>query len=158
MSITHLDHYFVRANDLEETRAFYCDVMGLEIMPRPDFPFPGYWLGASGKVLVHMGPHGVPNSETYYLGSPASCSTRDSGVIDHIAFCASEPEAFHARFERLGIPARKRFFSQFGLFQMFVDDPNGLTIEINFFGISEMPLWGEDSENYADMARADSSG
>ena len=49
MPLTELDHYFVRANDLERTRRFYCDVLGFEVMPRPDFPFPGYWLGVAGK-------------------------------------------------------------------------------------------------------------
>ena len=42
MPIMRLDHFFVRANDLEVTRAFYCEVLGFEVMPRPDFPFPGY--------------------------------------------------------------------------------------------------------------------
>jgi len=152
--VTELNHYFVRANDLEASREFYCDALGLEVMPRPDFPFPGYWLGAGGKVHVHMGPHGVANSELYYLGTRADSSTRDSGVVDHIAFTGSQPEEFHERFQRLGIPARKRHLPEFGLFQMFVNDPNGLTIELNFFEMSEMPAWGEDSENYADMVRA----
>src|SRR5262245_25874797 len=41
MPLTELNHYFVRANDLEQTRRFYCEVLGFEVMPRPDFPFPG---------------------------------------------------------------------------------------------------------------------
>ena len=55
MPVTELNHYFVRANDLEKTKDFYCDVLGLQVMPRPTFPFPGYWLGANGKIQVHMG-------------------------------------------------------------------------------------------------------
>ena len=68
MPVTELNHYFVRANDLERSRRFYCEVLGFEEMPRPNFPFPGYWLGVNGKIQVHMGPHGIPNSELYYLG------------------------------------------------------------------------------------------
>lgn len=45
MPLTGLNHYFVRANDLERSKNFYVDVLGFEVMPRPDFPFPGYWLG-----------------------------------------------------------------------------------------------------------------
>jgi len=153
MPVTELDHYFVRANDLETSRAFYCDVLGLEVMPRPDFPFHGYWLGMNGKVRVHMGPHGIPNSDLYYLGTRAGSSTRDSGVIDHIAFVATEPEAFSARFEALGLSVRRRYFSDFGLYQMFVSDPDGLTIELNFHGISDEPQWAAGGENYADMPR-----
>ena len=153
MSVKSLNHYFVRANDLEATRNFYCDVLGFEEMPRPDFPFPGYWLGVDGQVQVHMGPHGIDNADVYYLGSGQSSATTNSGVIDHIAFLATEPESMHKRFEAKGIPARKRYFPEFNLFQMFVVDPNGLTIELNYFEIEEQPAWVEDGENYAQMPK-----
>jgi len=55
MPLTELNHYFIRANDLEKTKSFYCDVLGFEVMNRPSFPFPGYWLGVNGKIQVHMG-------------------------------------------------------------------------------------------------------
>lgn len=99
MPVTALDHYFVRANDLERTKHFYCDVLGFEVMPRPDLPFPGYWLGVNGKVQVHMGPHGIANSELYYLGSHAESATTNSGVVDHIAFLATDPQAVSDRLQ-----------------------------------------------------------
>lgn len=154
MPVTELNHYFVRANDLEASRRFYCEVLGFEPMPRPDFPFPGYWLGVGGKVQVHMGPHGIPDSARYYLGSSPRSATDNTGVVDHIAFLATEPGAFVQRFEALGLKAHKRYFPQFRLFQMFVKDPDGLTIELNFHGIDDERAWSADSENYADMPRA----
>jgi catechol 2,3-dioxygenase-like lactoylglutathione lyase family enzyme len=153
MPLTELNHYFVRANDLEQSRRFYCDVLGFEMMPRPDFPFPGYWLGVAGKVQVHMGPHGIANSELYYLGTSARSATDNTGVVDHIAFLATQPEAFAARLDAAGVVARKRYFPEFKLFQMFVQDPNGLTIELNFHGVDGEPAWGGGSENYAAMPR-----
>ena len=36
---------------------------------------------------------------------------------------------------------------------MFVKDPNGLTVELNFFGIDKQPDWGASAENYAEMVR-----
>jgi catechol 2,3-dioxygenase-like lactoylglutathione lyase family enzyme len=153
MPVTDLNHYFVRANDLEATKNFYCDVLGFEVMPRPDFPFPGYWLGTNGKIQVHMGPHGIKNSELYYLGTTPKNGTEDAGVVDHIAFLATDPEKFNTRFESIGLANRKRYFPEFKLYQMFVKDPNGLTIELNFHGIAEEPTWGAGSENYAQMER-----
>src|SRR5262249_1932610 len=94
MPLSELNHYFVRANDLESTKQFYCDVLGFEIMPRPTFPFPGYWLGVNGKIQVHMGPHGIDNADMYYLGTPKDAVTDHAGVVDHIAFLASEPGGF----------------------------------------------------------------
>jgi catechol 2,3-dioxygenase-like lactoylglutathione lyase family enzyme len=151
--ITEINHYFVRANDLEQTKSFYCDVLGFEVMPRPDFPFPGYWLGVNGKIQVHMGPHGIPNSELYYLGTTPKSATDNTGVVDHIAFLATEPEKFDKRFKEVGMTSRNRYFPEFKLYQMFVKDPNGLTVELNFFGIDQEPSWGAGAENYAEMAR-----
>ena len=107
----------------------------------------------AGKVQVHVGPHGIPNANLYYLGTTAQSATDSTGVVDHIAFLATQPEAFAARFDAVGLKARKRYFPEFHLFQMFVEDPNGLTIELNFRGIETEPSWGAASENYADMPR-----
>jgi catechol 2,3-dioxygenase-like lactoylglutathione lyase family enzyme len=151
MPLTELNHYFVRANDLERTKDFYVDVLGFEIMPRPNFPFPGYWLGINGKIQVHMGPAGIENQEMYYLGTPKNGATDHAGVVDHIAFLASDPEGFVKRFKKLGMAYRPRSLPESELFQLFIKDPNGLTIELNFFGIKQAPEWG--GENYSEMPR-----
>jgi catechol 2,3-dioxygenase-like lactoylglutathione lyase family enzyme len=152
MPLTELNHYFVRANDLERTKDFYVNVLGFEVMPRPNFPFPGYWLGINGKIQVHMGPAGIPNQEMYYLGTPKGAATDHAGVVDHIAFLASEPEKFVKKFKEKGMSFRPRSLPESELFQLFIKDPNGLTIELNFFGIKEAPDWG--GENYAEMPKA----
>ena len=100
-----------------------------------------------------MGPHGIANANVYYLGTTAQSATDNTGVVDHIAFLATQPEAFAARFDAIGLKAHKRYLPEFRLFQMFVKDPNGLTIELNFHGIEEEPSWGAGGENYADMPR-----
>jgi catechol 2,3-dioxygenase-like lactoylglutathione lyase family enzyme len=151
MPLTELNHYFVRANDLERSKDFYVGVLGFEVMPRPDFPFPGYWLGVNGKIQVHMGPAGIPNQELYYLGTPKGAASDNSGVVDHIAFLASDPAEFIARFRKLGMTFRPRSLPDAELFQLFVKDPNGVTIELNFFGIKDAPDWG--GEDYSKMAR-----
>lgn len=153
MPVADLNHYFVRTNDLEATKDFYVNVLGFEVMPRPDFPFPGYWLGVGGKIQVHMGPHGIPNAELYYLGTPKNAATDQSGVIDHIAFAATEPEAFTGRLKQMGIPYRPRYLPESSLYQLFLRDPNGLTIELNFFGIASAPDWG--GEDYSKMPRVE---
>lgn len=153
MPVTELNHYFVRANDLERTKDFYCDVLGFEVMPRPDFPFPGYWLGVNGKIQVHMGPHGIADAERYYLGTTPRSVTDNAGVVDHIAFLATDPAAFRKRFDEFGLTARNRYFPAFKLYQSFIPDPNGLMIELNFHGIDAEPDWG-DAEDYAQMPKA----
>jgi catechol 2,3-dioxygenase-like lactoylglutathione lyase family enzyme len=153
MPVTELNHYLIRANDLERTKDFYCNVLGFEVMPRPNFPFPGYWLGVNGKIQVHMGQAGVPNSDLYYLGSPKDAATGNSGVVDHVAFLADEPQDFIRRFKEFGIAYRPRSLPESELFQLFITDPDGLTIELNFFGIKGAPEWG--GEDYSKMLRVE---
>jgi catechol 2,3-dioxygenase-like lactoylglutathione lyase family enzyme len=150
--ITELDHYFVRANDLERTKDFYVEVLGLEIVPRPNFPFHGYWLGTNGKIQVHMGPADIDNAELYYLGTPPNAATDQTGVIDHLAFLATDPAGFKARLDQHAVSYRPRYFPEAKLYQLFLEDPNGIMIELQFFGIAEDPQWG--GENYATMPKA----
>lgn len=147
MPLTELNHYFVRVRDLEVSLRFYCEALGFEEMPRPSFPFPGYWLGVNGKIQVHMGPHGIADSERYYFGTTPRSAIDNAGVVDHIAFLATEPEKFAARFATLGLASRKRYFREIRLFQMFVSDPDGLTIELNFPDTAIEPSWAADDAN-----------
>src|SRR5262249_26345524 len=120
MPLTELNHYFLRANNLEETKKFYCDVLGFEVMPRPTFPFPGYWLGVNGKIQVHMGPDGIDNADMYYLGTPKNAVTDHAGVVDHIAFLATEPGNFIRRFKERGMDFQPRSLPEFDLYQIFI--------------------------------------
>lgn len=156
MPITEINHYFVRANDLKATRDFYCDVLGFEEMPRPNFPFPGYWLGVNGNIQVHMGPHGIPNSELYYLGTPPDARQDQTGVVDHIAFLATDPGGFSKRFKDKGVSYRPRYFPESKLFQFFLKDPNGLMIELNFLGVTNADEWMGEAEDYSKMQRVES--
>src|SRR5260221_11954526 len=142
MPVTELNHYLIRANNLERTKDFYCKVLGFEVMPRPDFPFPGYWLGINGKIQVHMAQAGVQNSELYYLGSPKNAARDSSVVVDLIAFLATEPDQLVKHLKELKVACRPRNFPESQLYQLFVKDPDGLTIELNFFGITKAPHWG----------------
>ena len=139
MPITELNHYFVRAKDIERSRRFYCDALGFEVMPRPSFPFPGYWLGVGGKVQVHMGLDGVPEEAAYYFGTSAASARDNAGVVDHIAFQGTDPEGMARRLAKLGLPAKTRHIAEIALFQIFVADPDGLMIELNFPGVQIAP-------------------
>jgi hypothetical protein len=94
----------------------------------------------------------VPNSQLYYLGSPKNAAKDNSGVIDHVAFLATDPDGFVKHLKALGVPCRPRNFPESQLYQLFIKDPDGLTIELNFFGITKAPDWG--GEDYSKMPRA----
>lgn len=150
MPVTDLNHFLLIAADLERTKRFYCEAFGLQEMPRPTFPFPGYWLGRDGKIWVHLAQHGVPNAELYYKGTPANAARDNSGIVDHVAFGATDPDEFRNHLTRMKCDWWARSFPEFKLFQIFVRDPDGLTIELNFFDLQTMPDW---AENYGEMPR-----
>ena len=110
-------------------------------MPRPNFPFPGYWLGVGGKVQVHMGLDGVPESTDYYFGTTRTSARDNAGVVDHIAFQGNDAEEMFNRLRALRLVARTRYIEEIKLFQIFVADPDGLMIELNFPEVLVKPPW-----------------
>ena len=54
MPLGVLQHFTIEPSDLERTKAFYCDVLGLENGDRPPLGFPGYWLYSGGVPTVHL--------------------------------------------------------------------------------------------------------
>ncbi len=134
-----LNHYSIRTHDLEACRRFYADVLGLVVGPRPDFPFPGLWLYAGDtKVWANAAVHIIgivrddPTGLNVYLGERDNTQLAGSGAVDHVAFFASGLDAMRATLARLGIANRERTVPGIGLHQVFVTDPNGIVIELNY--------------------------
>ena len=132
MTLKVLDHFLVYASDLEATKAFYCDVLGLNVGERPPFTFPGYWLYIDGKAVVHLaGPDGSGEFKKY-LGNRDQANGSGTGPLDHIAFQCADFEAFRTQLEERGVEYKHRVVPGFQLDQIFVTDPDGVTIELNF--------------------------
>lgn len=136
MSLSTLDHYSIRTVKLDETRDFYVDLLGMIDGDRPDFDFPGNWLYVDGKPVVHL--VGVdpddPSGLIEYLGGDIDTAKLDgSGAFDHVAFRAKDPESLMVRLQARGVRYRERKVPDLDLFQIFIEDPNGITIELNYF-------------------------
>lgn len=133
MAIERLDHYSIRTTDVEGTRKFYTEVLGLEVGPRPTFPFPGVWLYQGGIAVVHV--VGIDPNDTSglqnYLGDRGATG-EGTGSIDHVAFVGRDFEGMRAQFQGAKVPFRERKVPNMDLMQIFVSDPNGVTIELNF--------------------------
>jgi catechol 2,3-dioxygenase-like lactoylglutathione lyase family enzyme len=131
MPLRSLDHLLVLTGDLEETRDFYCEVLGLRTGERPPLEFPGYWLYLGDVPCVHVAERRAYSAHAKTLGLDASPPTDGTGAVDHIAFAASDYEEIVARLERHGVEAIENAVPAAGLRQLFVRDPNGVRIEIN---------------------------
>ena len=134
-----LNHFSIRTLDLEACERFYCGLLGLQVGPRPPFPFPGLWLYAGdssvyANAVVHI--IGIdrndPEGLKQYLGDRDEASLQGTGSVDHLAFFATGLGDTLARLSAHGLPCRERTVPLLGLFQVFVDDPNGVVVELNF--------------------------
>lgn len=134
MVLTRLDHFSIRTADVEATRNFFVSILGLREGERPPFRFPGVWLYCGDKDVIHV--IGIDPEDSSgladYLGERDTTALRGSGAIDHLAFMADDIEAMRDRLKEAGIAAREREVPLLGVRQLFVEDPNGVTIELNF--------------------------
>ena len=55
------------------------------------------------------------------------------GELDHIAFGANDPGLVMSRLKESGYEYRDRDVLSMNLFQAFVEDPNGIKIELNYW-------------------------
>jgi catechol 2,3-dioxygenase-like lactoylglutathione lyase family enzyme len=133
MAVQRLDHFSIRTADLASTRQFYTDVLGFTVGPRPDFPFPGVWLYEGDIAVVHV--IGIDPTDSSglqdYLGDRDQ-SAPGTGMIDHVAFLCGDIDGMRARIAGQGLEFRERQVPALALRQIFVSDPSGVTIELNF--------------------------
>src|SRR5438128_2270704 len=121
MEIKRVDHYSIRTHDLEASRRFYTEVIGLKEGPRPPFDFPGYWLyggeppadlhnSARNYGLVHLMGFNAdnPGSLDAYVGDRKGSLEGGTGPLDHVAFAATGREEMIERLKRHNVKFHER--------------------------------------------------
>jgi catechol 2,3-dioxygenase-like lactoylglutathione lyase family enzyme len=131
MSVTALEHVLVLSDDIEATRRFYCRVVGLRVGERPPLAFPGYWLYAGATPCVHVAERVAYLRHAASLGLPTTGGDRGPVSVDHIAFNAADVERLNEQLETTGVTAVHNTVPNGGPHQVFIEDPNGVRIEIN---------------------------
>ncbi len=133
MPLTDLQHFLLQVADLDATRDWYVDVLGLEEGPHPDFGFPVRWLYLGGKDVLHLteGGAGVSEQRRRYVGQQSE-AIQGTGVVDHVAFGATGLDATIARLHDKGVAFTERRADLVAAYQLFLLDPNGVKIELNF--------------------------
>ena len=139
MPVGKLDHYSIRTLDVEASRRFYTEIMGFEVGFRPPFNFPGLWLyngapypASCGVVHIVGVDPANPQGLKDYLGDRELGTLDGTGTVDHMAFAATGLTDMRERLRRRGIEFRERTVPSLGLHQVFLEDPSGVTIELNY--------------------------
>ncbi len=161
MPLTGLNHYLIVSKNLERSRKFYEDVLGMRLAERPDFGFPGYWLKlGESDICVHLASQNPNRIRDQYLLKKHPKGTKGSGSVDHIAFLARDPGEIRSRIRKNKLDMHFRSFPDAKLFQIFLKDPDDVTIELNFLGevIDEKQWQGEGSSSSLSLSKSSPKG
>jgi catechol 2,3-dioxygenase-like lactoylglutathione lyase family enzyme len=133
MPLSFMEHFLLQCSDLEATKDCYVNVLGMRVGPAPDFKFPVYWLYVGDTDVLHITQGGANVSENRkrYVGQESQ-AVEGSGVIDHVAFRATDLEGMIAHLKKHNIDFKERQVNDQGLYQLFLFDPNGVKVELNF--------------------------
>ncbi|MBM4335948.1 MAG: lactoylglutathione lyase [Deltaproteobacteria bacterium] len=114
MKLGGVHHVSINVHDADLVGRFYTDVLGLETLPRPDFPFKGLWLRAGGQQihLIEVAGHVAPEGQ-------------------HFAFEVDDIESICAALAARGVTVSPPRTLPGAGRQAFFRDPSGNLIELN---------------------------
>lgn len=135
MAVHGIDHINIRTSNMAATLAFLKSVLGIN--PQPvnglrSMDKVAWVCDDDGRAIIHVVRSDIPNAP----GEPVPAQAGPgSGAIHHVALNCSNYEQMRGRIVASGTPFRERDVKQLGLRQLFVEDPCGITYELNFNNI-----------------------
>ncbi len=132
MPVLGIDHVNVRTADVAATLGFFRDALGLTVVAPPGcsgIDHAGWVLDGNGLAIVHVGHIDIAypgDAENPYVPS------RGGGAIHHVALSCSAYDEMRERLRRLKLAFVESHVPEVKLHQLFVHEPNGILIELNF--------------------------
>lgn len=124
-----LDHINIQTMKLAETVAFYRDVLDLTAgdPPPPLDPAAVQWMFTEeGRAIFHLsGPGSLVAIDDVNSGE-------DTGAVHHVALACKGHDAMVEKLDGLGLAHRENHVLAIDLKQIFVRDPNGVLLELNY--------------------------
>jgi len=134
IKVKAIDHVTIVVNDLERSRVFYCDLLGMEEITRPNFGFAGYWF-QSGNTQIHL----IENKPGCSLpGGGLDPDQVNAGLTHHFAFEVDDAHAAHNFLIESGVRIQGGpHLRPDGCNQVWFYDPDGHCVEVFDRGITE---------------------
>ena len=107
------------------------ECLGLSEGERPNFLFRGYWLYLGGIPVVHL-VEAADKAGAWNREIVIPDAANGTGAFDHVAFRGDDPAVLKARLQKAGMTFRERLVPGGAVEQIFVPDPEGVLVEINF--------------------------
>lgn len=131
MEIAAIHHVSLTVTDLERSRAFYREILGLAEIARPPFPFPGAWFQVGAAQQLHLIVHTRPTFRDKPL------DTRDNHVAVRVPGFQDTLDFLHGKGFREEAAADDPWkmivqpYATAGFPQIYICDPDRHVIEIN---------------------------
>ncbi len=111
-------HVSLEVADVEKAAAFYTEVLGLEVVGRPNPEFPGIWLRSEGQEVHLMYREGFQGPEGQQFGQ-------------HFALRVDDAEAVVQELDARGVRCTRPIAAPAGGWSVFLRDPSGNLVELN---------------------------
>ena len=132
MKVNALDHVNIVSDDVPGTARFYAELLGLDARDGPSpmmKPEQVRWLyNEAGHPVIHLNQRGV--FQVYERDSRPGPTT---GAVHHVAFNCSGFGQMQERLRQRGLDFKVNGVPSIGLNQIFLVDPNGVLLELNFY-------------------------
>ena len=131
MKIEAIHHVGLGVTDLERSRRFYREILGLDEITRPPFDFPGLWFSAGASQQVHLIVH--PHS-TFRTGK--GLETRDVHFALRVPSFRQAVEYFRSKgysedSDDVFTTMKVHPHATAGFPQLYILDPDRHIIEVN---------------------------
>ena len=126
VNVRSFDHVTLICADLEATRRFYVDFLGMQEAPRPAFKFPGLWF-QSGSVQIHATQESPEAGKAGWANQGNTIVARGHHIAFAVDNVADTLPLVEQHGVRIGSPLQQR---PDGFKQLYVYDPDGHVIEL----------------------------
>jgi catechol 2,3-dioxygenase-like lactoylglutathione lyase family enzyme len=119
--IVELNHINIETEDVDRSARFYADVLGLVSGERPEFDRPGHWMYMDELPIIHIiAP--LPDNKLLTGSKDAA--------ISHFALRIKNYETMRDHLDELGLPYNEVNIPGGNRRQIFIDDPDGVLVEL----------------------------
>ena len=129
MQVRGLNHINIVTADLDATVRFYDDLFGMKAKANP-FTMPGF----EGRWICDAADNAIVHVQVYNPDRHGELKTGLNGALDHVALNCTGFADTQQRCTDLGIEFKVNDGRVANLRQIFVNDPNGVVLELNYFG------------------------
>jgi len=124
------DHIALRCADTEKVKSFFTEIIGLTVGYRPPFPFPGFWLYAEEKAVLHLFDRNTNFSKNGQIRQDLVSS--ENNIVDHIALWCDDYQKIMTKIHKNNLNFSETITPDSNIKQVFIQAPENLIVEIDF--------------------------